>query len=123
MLSRQVVAFLFETFHECRESMAPARPLRRFSSFHRPALAILLAEILLRLRHARLQMLRIPGERLADAIGHGAQQYGLCQRSTIVEIARRRAAGLARLDPFLVMAERVRNVGRRRLVAGVLLLR
>ena len=50
---------------------------------------------------AGLQVLRVPLELLAGAEGDRAQQVVLDQRAGVVEVAERRRAGLAGVDPFL----------------------
>ena len=48
-------------------------------------------------------------ELLADAVGHVAQQHRLGQGAGVVEVAGRRRAVLAGLDPFGVVADRSRD--------------
>ena len=64
---------------------------------------------------------RVPLELLADAVGDVAQVIGLGEPAGVLEVAGRRRAGLAGVNPLGVMAERLRD-GRRRGVKSLNLL-
>src|SRR5262245_52729943 len=67
----------------------------------RPPLAILASEEFLRVRGVRdLHVLRIPLDALAGAVGDIAEVVGLGEQAAVGEVARRRGAGLAGVDPF-----------------------
>src|SRR5262245_54063351 len=75
-----------------------------------PPLAILLAEVLLRLRRVRhLSLGGVPGEFLSAAIGDVPQKDRLSEHAAVREWTRRRAIPVASLDPLLVMADRCRD--------------
>src|SRR5262245_9068947 len=104
---------------DCPSNPSPQPPLRfgegvggRGLSFSRqfPALAVLAAEELLRLRHvADAHRLRVPFETLGGAVGDVAQVVRLGQQSAVAEVTRRRRAGLAGTQPLGVMADRLGN--------------
>src|ERR1051325_1109477 len=70
----------------------------------------------------RLQPRAVPFKLLAGSIGNVAEQDGLSQHASIGEVARGGAAGFAGQQPFLMVANRGCNRGRRRLEAGESLL-
>src|SRR5437764_894786 len=55
----------------------------------------------------RFQMFPVPFQHVANTIGDVAKESGLCKWPGIVERASGTAAGLAGLNPFLVMANRI----------------
>src|SRR5687768_14155852 len=91
-----------------------------------PPLAVLAADELLRLGGVRHpQVGPVPLDRLAGAVGDGAEQHGFAQRAAVVELARReRRVGLeAGVDPLGVVADRLLDRRLGALEAGELLLR
>src|SRR5262249_38674553 len=88
-----------------RGSSPAADRLNRLSP--RPAPAVLLAEELLGLRLLRLGGSGVPVDGRGGAVVAVPQHARLGKGAAVVEAARRLAAGLARLDPLLVVADRL----------------
>jgi hypothetical protein len=81
------------------------RLLRQF-----PSVAIDPLDVLVRLRRIRaFQSGRIPFEFFPDTVSHIAQMIGLGQQSGVLEVARRRFARLAGVQPLGMMADGVLN--------------
>src|SRR6266496_3702295 len=85
------------------------------SGLNLPAAPVVVLQIAIRCRTiCRLQMRPVPLQLLSGAIGDIAQQRALGERTGIIERAARRAAGLARLDPFQMVADGLLDEGNRR---------
>src|SRR5439155_11978029 len=97
----------------CRFS---ATPNVRFALLNRPALAVFALDVVHRAGEiGDLEVGRIPLDFLAGAVRNNAQQNGFGKAAGIIEIARRWRAGFARLNPFVMMANRRRDGRLRRL--------
>jgi len=88
----------------------PRKCFGRFASLQRPAFAIRRLDEPIGLGAvAGLQVFRIPLQLLAGPEGDRPQQVVLDQRTGVLEVAERRRARLAGMEPFLVMAKRWGN--------------
>src|SRR5258708_3516861 len=89
---------------------SPAGPLNP------PSLPVRMLEVLFGFGAiCRARVFCVPFDFFAGAKSHVAQQARFGQQRAVAEMARRRPAGFARLDPFAVMADGIRDGRRGRL--------